>query len=173
MIKMVENNKTKKKYKYKFIQFSVSEDLRKDIDIYTEKSTFNTISDFVRNAVEEKIRKLKNPEQLKSKTSEVNPAMMEQYLKNSQKYISLEGKILERMKIFDEMKADLDLIKKYSIKQGLTAETKKIMNLLKAHQSLTIKQIIDKTNFDKDLIFQIVSSDKKFKLNMNGRMELT
>ncbi len=77
------------------------------------------------------------------------------------------------MKIFDEMKADLDLIKKYSLKQGLTAETKKIMNLLKAHKSLTIKQIIDKTNFDKDLIFQIVSSDKRFKLNMNGRIELT
>ena len=169
---MVENNKSRRKYKYKFIQFSVSEDLRKDIEVYTEESTFNTISDFVRNAVEEKIRNLKNPEQLQSKTREVNPAIMEQYLKDSQKYNSLEGKILERMKIFDEMKADLDLIKKYSLKQGLTAETTKIMNLLKAHKSLAIKQIIDKTNFDKDLIFQIVSNDKRFKLNMNGRIEL-
>jgi len=169
---MEENNKSRKKYKYKFIQFTVSEGLRKDIEVFTEKSTFTTISDFVRNAVEEKIRKLKNPEQLQSKILEVNPAIMEQYLKNSQKYNSLEEKILERMKIFDEMKADLDLIKKYSLKQGLTSETTKIMNLLKAHKSLTIKQIIDKTNFDKDLIFQIVSNDKKFKLNMNGRIQL-
>jgi len=169
---MEENNKSRKKYKYKFIQFTVSEGLRKDIEVFTEKSTFTTISDFVRNAVEEKIRKLKNPEQLQSKILEVNPAIVEQYLKNSQKYNSLEEKILERMKIFDEMKADLDLIKKYSLKQGLTSETTKIMNLLKAHKSLTIKQIIDKTNFDKDLIFQIVSNDKKFKLNMNGRIQL-
>ena len=172
MIKMVENEKGKKKYKYNFIQFSVSEDLRKDIEVYTEKSPFNTISDFVRNAIEEKIRKLKNPKQSQSKTREVNPAIMEQYLKNSQKYNNLEEKILERMRIFDEMKADLELIKKYSLKQGLNPETDKIMNLLKAHKSLTIKQIIDKTNYDKDLIFQIVSNDKRFKLNMNGRIEL-
>ena len=171
MMKMA-NKSNEKKYKYKFIQFSVSDELKEDIDKYTKKSTFTTVSDFIRNAVEEKIRSLKNPEQSQSKTNQITPIILEKYLKNSQNFNLLEEKLLDKMKIFDDMKADLELLKKFSFKQGLVKETETIINLLKAHKSLSQKQIIEKTDLDKDTVFQVLSNDNRFKLNMNGRFEL-
>ncbi len=171
MMKMAKKS-NEKKYKYKFIQFSVSDELKEDIDKYTKKSTFTTVSDFIRNAVEEKIRSLKNPEQSQSKTNQITPIILEKYLKNSQNFNLLEEKLLDKMKIFDDMKADLELLKKFSFKQGLVKETETIINLLKAHKSLSQKQIIEKTDLDKDTVFQVLSNDNRFKLNMNGRFEL-
>ncbi len=167
---MEKKEKKEKKYSYKFIQFSVSDDLKDDIDVWTGKSPFNTISDFVRNAVVEKIRNLKNPKlnQSNLKDSQINASMLEQLTKNTQKLILLQEKTLERSKIFDEMKADLERIKKFSIKQGLIQESEIIYNLLKAHKSLSQKQIIEKTNLDKDTVFQILSTDDRFKLNIKG-----
>ncbi len=171
MIKMEIKQKKEKKYRYKFIQFSVSDDLKNDIEEWTGKSSFNTISDFVRNAVVEKIRNLKNPKlnQSNLKDSQINASMLEQLTKNTQKLILLQEKTIDRSKIFDEMKADLERIKKFSIKQGLVQESEIIYNLLKAHQSLSQKQIIEKTNLEKDTIFQILSTDDRFKLNIKGR----
>lgn len=171
MIKMEQKDKKEKKYNYKFIQFSVSDDLKDDIEEWTEKSPFKTISDFVRNAVSEKIRTLKNPQSNQSniKDSQINASVLEELTKNTQKLLLLQEKTLERSKIFDEMKADLERIKKFSIKQGLVDESEIIYNLLKAHQSLSQKQIIEKTNLDKDTIFQILSTDNRFKLNIKGR----
>lgn len=168
---MAKKQNTEKKYIYNYIQFTVSDNLRKDIEEWTEKSPFTTISDFVRNAVEEKIRRLKNPEIIQS-NNQIDPTIFKQILKQSKKVNSLNEKILERMRLFEEMKDDLKLIKKFSNTQDLADENEIIINLLKAHKSLSLKQIIEKTDFDKDTVTQIVSSDERIKLNMNGRFEL-
>ncbi len=170
---MAKKQNKERKYSYKYIQFTVSNDLRKNIEEWTEKSIFTTISDFIRNAVEEKIRRLKNPELFQSKSnSQINPAIFNQMLKQSEKSNILQEKVLERMRIFDEMRKDLYQIRRFSIKEDLIQETKTIINLLKAHKTLSQKQIIEKTNLDKETVFQIVSTDDRIKLNMNGRFEL-
>lgn len=170
---MAKKQTKERKYSYNYIQFTVSNDLRKDIEEWTEKSSFTTFSDFIRNAVEEKIRRLNNSELYQSKSiNQINPAIFNQLLEQSQKSNSLQEKVLEKMRIIDEMRKDLVRIRKYSIQQDLTQETETIINLLKAHKTLSQKQIIEKTNLDKDTVFQIVSTDDRIKLNMNGRFEL-
>lgn len=173
MIKIVKNQNQEKKYTYNYIQFTVSDNLRKEIEEWTEKSTFTTISDFIRNAVEEKIRLLKNPEvELSKSRNQIDSVLLNKILEKVEKSETLNKKLLEQMKEYEYMRKDLEQIKKFSIKQDLTQETEHIINLLKAHKSLTQKQIIEKTNLNKEIVFQIVSTDERIKLNMNGRFEL-
>ena len=130
-------------------------------------------SEFVRQAVFEKIRHIKNPELYNAGIQTFGPEIIAQMMGNQKKTLELQELLLEKTKIFDDMSKTLQLIHKYSSKQELGFERETIVNLFKAHKSLSIKDIVEKTDYDKDIVFQIVSDETKFKLNINtGRFEL-
>ena len=130
------------------------------------KESNMTASEFMRQAIFDKIRRIKHPELFTQTSNQVNPIFFEQITKELKKLNEKQEKILERDKIFNEMKKTLDLIQRFSIKQDLKEETVSILNLLKAHKSLSQEQIIEMTNFDKDIVFQVISNKKLFKLNI-------
>ena len=163
---MDKNTEVKKDYKYKFIQFSVSDDQKELIEKWTENSNYNTTSDFVRTVVFDFIRNKEHPE-LKSNNSQ--KGLIERMIEIGKTQIKLQEKTLERINIFEEMKRDLELIKKYSDHIDFTVEAEAIYNLLKSHNCLTLKQIVEKTGLDKDISLQVLSNDNRFKLNMNGK----
>jgi len=163
---MDKNTEVKKDYKYKFIQFSVSDDQKELIEKWTENSNYNTTSDFVRTIVLDFIRNKEHPE-LKSNNSQ--KGLIERMIEIGKTQIKLQEKTLERINIFEEMKRDLELIKKYSDHIDFTVEAEAIYNLLKSHKCLTLKQIVEKTGLDKDISLQVLSNDNRFKLNMNGK----
>ena len=88
--------------------------------------------------------------------------------KNSKKMIELQEITLDKIKIFSEIQDILQLIKEYSINTNLQNETRKIENLLKVQNNLSIEQISSNLNIDKDIIKDILATNnnKKFKVDM-------
>ncbi|MFX1256772.1 MAG: hypothetical protein ACFFAN_02855 [Promethearchaeota archaeon] len=175
---MEESKQSKKKYKYNFIQFSVSDAEKKEIEKFVEKSPVKTITDFVRQAVFEKIRNIKHP-QLNS-TNQSNSIDFKILIEKINKIGERQKIMQENLSIINQMDHRLALIQKYSAKNDLTNETKTVMSLFKSHKSLSIKEIIDLTKMDDEIIFSIINQLResidnlkpKIKMNSNGRFQL-
>lgn len=134
------------------------------------------MSDFCRVAIFNHIRRLKNPEVFNQQiNAQINPILIEQLMNNTKKIIELQELTLERTNIMNEMNQTLGLIKRYSTQKGLEKEKMVIIDLFKAHNSLSKQEIIDKTDFDKTIVLSIVSDlneEKIIKLTSRGRFKL-
>jgi len=160
----------KEKYGYNYIQFTVTDDFKDEIEKYSEKCGFKTNSDFIRAAIREKIYRFENPTIMQNNT--INPAFLEQITKNTKKSIELQNLTLKRLNIFNEMKDILELIKKYSVKV-LSDEAETVKSLLRAHKQLNVKQLANKSNLDQKLIIEIISVNDDIELDMKtGRFRL-
>ncbi len=150
-----------------FIQISLSQDEKDKInDLAKEKHT--SMSDFCRIAIFDYVRKLENPELFQTTSNfQFNPVILEQLTQNTKKIMELQELTLERTNKINEMNNTLRLIKKFSIKADSTAKDT-IINLLKAHNTLNPKEIIEKTNLDKEIVFSIITE-----LHEEGLIELT
>ena len=80
------------------------------------------ISEFIRNAITDKIRRIKNPELPNLNSQTFNPETITQLIANQKRTIELQEAMMEREKIFDEMNKTLKLIQKYSNVKGLQKE---------------------------------------------------
>jgi len=166
---MSQKRTKKEKYGYNYIQFTVSEDFKTQIENAAKDCGFKTNSDFIRAAIREKIDKLENPNQSVNLSNTLNPELIRQISKNTKKALELEQKILQRLKTFNEIKNDLELVKKHSVVKDLKIETNKIVNLLKAHNSLKINKIAEKTNVEESIVLKIISSrDDLFELDIKS-----
>lgn len=158
-----------------FIQVSLSNEEKNKIGKSANKK-HQSMSDFCRVAIFDYIRRLENPELFNQQISaQINPIMIEQLMKNTKKMIELQELTLERTNIINEMNQTLGLIKKYSTQKGLVKERSVILDLFKAHNSLSKQEIIDKTAFDKTIVLSIVSDlneEKIIKLTSRGRFKL-
>lgn len=158
-----------------FIQVSLSKEEKYGIE-NSAKEKHQSMSDFCRVAIFDHIRRLKNPEVFNQQiNAQINPIMIEQLMKNTKKMIKLQELTLERTNVMNEMNQTLSLIKKYSTQKGLEKERSVIIDLFKAHNSLSKQEIIDKTGFDKAIVLSIVSDlneEKIIKLTSRGRFKL-
>jgi hypothetical protein len=165
---MVEEEK--KKIPRIFIQVTLSEsDKKKIMDIAEE--CHKTASEFMRDATFDKIKRIKNPELSNSVSVQtLSPEIIAQIISKQNETIELQKLLLEKSQLMDDMNKTLEFIQEHS-NLGLKSEKDEIINLLKAHKTMNIKQIIENTGFEKDVVFQIVSDTKTFKLE-NGRFSL-
>lgn len=158
-----------------FIQVSLSKEEKKIIKEFAKKR-HTSASNIMREAIFDFIRRIKNPEMFNQTANlQLNPMVLEQMAKNTQKIIELQELTLEKMNVINEMKKTISIIKKFSIKSDInTRDT--ILNLFKAHKTLNPKEIIEKTNLDKEIVFSIVSEllneDLIQLLTSNGRYKL-
>jgi len=157
-----------------FIQISLSQDEKDKInDLAKEKHT--SMSDFCRIAIFDYVRKLEHPELFQTTSNfQFNPVILEQLTQNTKKIMELQELTLERTNKINEMNNTLRLIKKFSIKADSTAKDT-IINLLKAHNTLNPKEIIEKTNLDKEIVFSIITElheEDLIELTPRGRYKL-
>ena len=172
---MVEDKTKKEKYGYNYIQFTVDDEFKENIEKFTIEAGFKTTSEFVRSAVREKLDRMLYPERFYTSSSNViDPKYLEQITINTKKIVELEELNQKSINFFAEMKKILEKISKYAIK-GLVDEKETISNLFKAHKSLTPEMIIKKTHYDEEIIFSILTElqeENYIKLNTNGRFEI-
>lgn len=139
-----------------FIQISLSQEEKDNIKEYA-KQTHSSMSNFIRDAIFRRIENLENPKDNQTNNlSQINPGIIEELKKDTKRIIELQELTLERTNLMNEMNNTLRLIKKFSIKADSTAKDT-IINLFKAHNTLTPKDIIDKTKLDKEIVFSIIS----------------
>ena len=149
-----------------FIKFGVSADEKMSFQKYAKESSMS-VSEFIRQSIFEKIRRIKNPENfIQSNVSQINPVILEQMSKDIKKQIELQELVLKRQEQFNEITKTLELIQIYSKDRNLTDETNVIDNLFEAHKSLSQHQIIEKSGFDKNIVWAIISNQEKYKLNI-------
>ncbi|MGV9142074.1 MAG: hypothetical protein ACOC1X_03965 [Promethearchaeota archaeon] len=165
--------KNAQEYKYKYLQITIDEQFKKEVKKYAKDADCKTVSDFVRIALKEKIQRMKHPEKFlgNQKSNNIDPGLILQLTQNTQKLIKLQELNLEKTKLIEEMREDLNRIARFALK-GLKEERERVWNLFQSHDSLSIKEIIEKTNYDEDIVFSIVSEfqkEKKIRMKNNGR----
>lgn len=154
-----------------FIQVSLSEKEKELIQEIAKKEHTNA-SNLMRIAIFEYLRKLENPEMF-AKPS-LNSSALEKLAERTKKILELQKIQTENQNILKEMNKTLTLIKKFSMIPDPEVKNT-ILNLFKAYPSLNPKEIIEKTSFDKDVVFSIISelqSEKIIEMTSKGRFKL-
>ena len=156
--------------KIKHIAFTESE--VKKIKEYSNHYNM-TDSEFIRQAINDKILRIKNPENTTSSVS--NPDF-------SNKMIKFQESILEEMKLIKrkfntingikkDYKSLSSLISEGTLKENLKLKTNKIKEVMEArNKTFTPKELKEITEFDlKSIDIALTSNPNIFKLNINGR----
>jgi len=134
-----------------------------------------TSSEFIRQAINDKIRLIENPEVFNTVS---NPDFSNQMIK-SQELILEEMKLMKKKfttinGIKNGYKSLKKLISDGTYKENVKLKTEKIQTIMKGYdKAFTPKEIKDITGFDlKSIDIVLTSNQDLFKLNMNGRWEL-
>lgn len=166
------NEKQEKEGKLRiFIQVSLSEKEKELIKKIAENEHTNA-SNLMRIATFEYIRKLENPE-LFAKPS-LNSSALKKLEERTKEILELQKLQTEKQNILEEMNETLILIKKFSMKPEPEVKNT-ILNLFKAYPSLNPIEIIEKTNFDKDVVFSVITelqSENLIEMTSKGRFKL-
>jgi len=157
-----------------FIQISLSKEEKDKIKEFAKK-THNSMSKFCKEAIFKRIEDLEKPEEKQTNNiSQINPALIEQLTKNTQKMLELQQLTLERTSIMNGMKNTLEVLLKQSTKPDQESKDL-VISLFKAHNSLNPKEIRDKTNLDEETIFNIIAElheENFIQLTSRGRYKL-
>jgi len=151
--------KKENEIKDKIIHIAFSKEEKEQIKKYSKESN-TTLSEFIRQAVYDKILRIENP----SKFGNVS-SFEDQFkeIKELQlKQIKLEELNLERIKNLNGIKESLIELKPLVNEKELKNNSQAIFSLLKFHKSLSLDKIEQLLNLDKTIIVQSVSllSDK-------------
>lgn len=141
---------------------------------YSEEHGFPTYSQFIREAVKEKIRRLEHPEQfqsdpgVKGKLDDVALEKMMMYMEKSlrlQEEIKRDNDLLiqklEIMKSIDALSKDEDL-------STIKREIKKLFIAYGENKILTIQEILDMTDLPQRKVFKAISDLDMFKPKGRG-----
>ena len=177
---MPNKKKTGNEKQDSFIRFGVTEDQKKKIESFAKE--FNkSLSDFIRDAIFDKIRRFEHPEQFsQGNISQMNSAILEQLTLNTKKILELQEKTNEKIEIAEDIentiliiKEQYDKLKVKGLINDFSKESEIIEVLLKNHNSLTPDKISKISNLEIDDIILILNAFDKFKLNITtGRYEL-
>jgi len=161
------------KYKYKYVQFTVSSSEKEQIKNFAHKENFKTISEFVRRRIFDYIRRQKNPElTLSTDNNSIGSVQLYQIAKNIREILKNQDIIMQREDTLEEMKVMVTNLHKLAEVNSLAKERKLIVQLLKSHNSLSIRQIQEETKIPENLIFKIISDMNVFKITPTGRFAL-
>jgi len=163
---------SEKRDKIRHIAFTESESSK--ISEYA-KDYGMTSSEFIRQAINDKIRSIEYPEVAKNGN---NPEISNQLIKSQEL-------ILEEMKLMNAKMTTIngirngykfltEIISDTTYKENLTLKADKIKEVMKANdKAFTPKELNTITGFDlKSIDLALTSNQDLFKLNMNGRWEL-
>jgi len=159
----------------KLVHLAFSESEKQQVKDSAEELSM-TISEFCRQAIFEKIRRMKNPEIItQGNTSQLNAKLLDNLMLKMKDMAKTQDLILEKTDNINEMNKLLEKIALYSEKQDFVKEKAMIINLLKSHSSLTQKQLINMTNLNKVVVFKVISllrKEKKIEMTGNGRFRV-
>jgi len=164
---------TKNKYTYQYVQFTVTSTEKKQIKRFADKENFKTTSEFVRRIVFDYIKRQDNPELFHpNDANSSNPLQMERMAKNIREILKSQEIILQREDTLSEVKELVMNLHKLAEYNSLSEEREAIFQALEHHDSLSLRQIQEKTNLAEDIIFKIISDMNLFKITSTGRFTL-
>jgi len=166
-----ENKKQTKKYSYKFIQFTISEERKKQIEDYSENSGFTTISKFIRKAIDEKIIRIDRGQSIDQNDSEILQKIekaLDLKLLNQDKKLT---DILELERLNQEnykaLNKRFELIQNIIDKNEYKEITDKVYAFIRKKQKgVTLKEVMNQFSLDSHESLKILSNKSKFEYNI-------
>ena len=171
---MSKKNNSNKEQKV-WINFQSTESFKKSVQKYSDNLSISQ-SDFIRQAIREKIERIDNPNNSNSKKLDYNKieTIIESKLEDKQIESKLSKLMEEREKDSNILKELREMISNYTTIEGRQVKTQIIVDLLKK-STRTIKEIMDATGFNKETVLSIINDLEKnsiIKFNtINGKVE--
>lgn len=163
-----KKNNLKKKYEYTFIQFAISKEEKKRIKDFAKKSGAKTFSNFIRDAINEKIMRIeKNISPLSQQSDsqliqEIRNLFQIQSQEQNKLLNEMNEKIEENERFYEELMKNFDQIQNYVSREGYEDITEKIYQFIKAHNSVKQQEIMDQFNLDWKESLKILSNQVFF-----------
>lgn len=179
----MKESKPKEAIRNKTIHIAFSEREINEIDKHCMHGTLKitTRTEFIRQAIFDKIRNIENPE-VNTINNPKNYVQVIDFLKDITKKLEhqekvnriIEQKLTTINGIKNGYKSLKELISDKTIKENLKLKTEKIQSVMKeSNKAFTPKEIKDITGFDlKSIDLSFTSNPKLFKININGRWVL-
>lgn len=148
------------------LHITITKKLKEKLEAIKEDSTYNTLSDFIREAIRDKIRIMENPELNRSTVqSEVITKLNKQ-----EKLINLLSEQIKTIKDIDTTSTSLKALTMNGLsKELIDLKKDKIHSILKTKQ-LSVRAIKQKTGFDRIVTEILNRYPREFKLNLdNGK----
>lgn len=148
------------------LHITITKKLKEKLEAIKEDSTYNTLSDFIREAIRDKIRRMENPELSRS-------TVQSEVLSKLNKQEKLINLLLEKIKTIKEIDTTSTSLKALTLnglsKELIDLKKDKIHSVLKTKE-LSVKEIKLKTGFDRIVTELLNRNPKEFKLNLdNGK----
>ena len=130
-----------------------------------------TDSEFIRQAINDKIMRIENPESFNKANNE---ELTRQLLKNQELMLReqklMKDKLSAVNNIRNGVKSISSLLSDGTLKENLDLKKEKLLNTMKGHnKAFTPKELESLTNIDVKTILLILSQSEEVKMNNNGR----
>ncbi len=146
------------------LHITITKKLKEKLEEIKKDSTYNTLSDFIREAIRDKIRRMENPELNRSTVQSDVIAK----LNKQERLINLLSEKIETIKDIDKTSTSLKALTMNGLsKELIDLKKEKIHSILKTKQ-LSVKVIKQKTGFDRIVTEILNNFPKEFKLNLDN-----
>lgn len=165
---MVNVKKEKKDKRTNLVHIAFSENELKLIDQYKEESSNTTRTDFIREAVNEKIRRIENPDLFIEK---INVGIDNEQLKEilgmateNKEKIDL---LLNNVKIFNQIQNTLNTLSSRINRPELKEKELKVIELLREYKELKPNKIMKLAKIENiNMVYDIISDKEIFSINI-------
>lgn len=156
----------------KVVHIAFSENELNNIDKYCKDSN-STRSNFIRNSIYEKIRRIDNPNIFNGiGLGPINQELLEKLINNQEKQEKLNKIIEEKLNVIDQIYENLSILEKEKENGELARNEQIVIEILKEHKHLKPLKLMKLSGLPSYRIYDVISNSKLFKINVNGEVEL-
>ena len=171
---MNENNKGRKlkdpkDLRKKMIHIMLSENELAQLDKYKENTTR---TEFIRQALKDKYDRIENPQLFMGNQGSSNMEEISEFLSEIKTTNAETKKMLKQLKSLNEIKSILKTVQTMANRPEIEKNEKLIIGLLKKHGHLKPLKIIELTKLRNSDVYDVISNELIFSINMNGEVIL-
>jgi len=159
---MVKKTPKTEEIRDKTVHIAFSESEKNKIRDYAKEGN-TTISEFIRQAIYDKMRVIENPEKYQDITS--SEQQLKEIQETQKKQMELQNLILERMNVVNGINETFEALKPLISKEKVKEICDTIISMLKVHKTLKIEKLMLLTGFDKKVVYDCIAVNEKLVIN--------
>ena len=164
------NFKDPKDIRNKLIHLAFSENEITKIDKYVDDGNYPTRTEFIRQAIFDKFDRTENPDLFMTKTS--NNGNLSEFLEEVRANTEQQKEILKTLPILNKIQQTLGILKTLTKQPEIEKNKKIVIDLLKKHKHLKPLKIMELSKLASHEVYDVISDDSLFIININGEVEL-
>lgn len=174
MIKITKKRLDQKDIRNKTIHMAFSENEVSQIDKYCKQDKIKLTSrtEFIRQAIFDKIRRIENPESYNHISKKFDVDQISEFLKEIKSSNEQQKEILKRLIVVDKIQSNFKVLKEMAKQPELEENENLLINLLTEHKKLKPLKIVKLSGLSSHKIYDVISNDNIFSINMNGEVVL-